>query len=188
LRIPVNLVLIAGLLFLGRVAWTATVESLFINRAKAAKTAADRRIALQKAFVAETRNAQTAYEIGEIDRRQSFRGGTDYRELAVSATNWHRRAITLNPFDPIAQVRLGMCLDWLDQHDEAGRAFDRAKALDPNGYFTLAHLGWHNVQIKDYPTAEKWLEQSLRLYAKNPVALNYLKIVQDAKQGQSGPK
>ena len=56
-----------------------------------------------------------------------------------------------------------MCLDWLGRHDEAGPYFSQAEALDPNGYYTVAIVGWHYVQIGDYAAAKPWLERSLRL-------------------------
>ena len=56
-----------------------------------------------------------------------------------------------------------MCLDWLDRHAEAGPFYRRAEALDPNGYFTVANIGWHYVQVGDYLAAREWLERSLRL-------------------------
>jgi hypothetical protein len=31
--------------------------------------------------------------------------------------------------------------------------FSRADALDPNGYFTAANIGWHYVQVGDYAAA-----------------------------------
>jgi len=57
-----------------------------------------------------------------------------------------------------------MCLDWLEKHDEAGPYFNRADALDPNGYYTEANIGWHYVQAGNYAAARPWLERSLRLY------------------------
>jgi hypothetical protein len=179
LRIPVYLVLLLGLGALSWSAWKTTAESRWLGLARKVKTAADRQAALERAFAADPKNAQTAYQIGEILREQSWRGEPGYEEPARAAIQWFERAAALNPFDPIIQVRLGMCLDWLDRHDEAWKAFARALELDPNGYFTLAHVGWHYVQVKDYPTAKKWLEQSLRLYSKNPVARNYLEIVRE---------
>lgn len=56
-----------------------------------------------------------------------------------------------------------MCLDQLDRHAEAGPYYRRAEALDPNGYFTVANIGWHYVQTGDYLAARAWLERSLRL-------------------------
>jgi O-antigen ligase len=144
--------------------------------------------ALQRALAADSRNPETACRIGEIIREQSWMGQPGYKDLAEEAIKWYQRAFALDPFDPVPQVRVGMCLDWLGQHAEAERAFKRALALDPNGYFTLAHMGWHYFQVQDYASAEEWLNRSLHLYSKNPVALSYLKIVRDRKQEKPTPR
>ena len=54
----------------------------------------------------------------------------------------------LNPFDGYNYLRYGMCLDWLGRHAEAEPFFSRADALDPNGYFTAANIGWHYYQTR----------------------------------------
>jgi tetratricopeptide (TPR) repeat protein len=81
-----------------------------------------------------------------------------------------------------------MCLDWLDKHDEAGPYFNRADALDPNGYFTAANIGWHYVQAGDYAAARPWLERSLRLHwQQNEAATSYLEITErKLAEGASG--
>jgi tetratricopeptide (TPR) repeat protein len=72
-----------------------------------------------------------------------------------------------------------MCLDWLGHYAEAGPYFSRAEALDPNGYFTVANIGWHYVQVEDYAAARAWLARSLQLYwQENVIASSYLKIAE----------
>ena len=117
----------------------------------------DRAALLEKAFAAEPENFETAYNIGEAYRMQSFEGGPDYPAQAETAMRWYARAMQLNPFDGYNDLRTGMCLDWLDRHAEAGPFYSRAEALDPNGYFTVANIGWHYVQVGDYlPPANGW--------------------------------
>ena len=71
-----------------------------------------------------------------------------------------------------------MCLDWLDRHDQAGTYFSQAEALDPNGYYTVAIVGWHYVQIGDYAAAKPWFERSLRLGGEKRIARSYLELVE----------
>ena len=71
-----------------------------------------------------------------------------------------------------------MCLDWLDSHDQAGTYFSRAEALDPNGYYTVAIVGWHYVQIGDYAAARPWFERSLRLDGRTSIGRSYLDLVE----------
>jgi O-antigen ligase len=135
--------------------------------------------ALQKAFAAEPKNFETAYNIGECYRTQSFDGGENSDDLAKTAMQWFSRGMKLNPHDGYNYLRYGMCLDWLDRHDEAGALFNRADALDPNGYFAAAIIGWHYVQAGDYAAARPWLIRSLRLEPQgNEIAQSYLDLVE----------
>ena len=57
--------------------------------------------------------------------------------------------------------------------------YDKAESLDPNGYFTVALIGWHYVQISDYPAAYEWFQRSLELESgkDNLIAASYSDIV-----------
>ena len=96
--------------------------------------------------------------------------------------SWFAKAIQLNPYLPYAQAGFGMCLDWLGRPQEAELRFKLAVKLDPNGARTLAYLGWHYFQVKDYENAKKWLQFSLHLSQDekiNPMASPYLKYVEE---------
>ena len=131
----------------------------------------------EKAFEIEPMNFETAYAIGEAYRTQSKEGGDDYRELADKALFWFGRALKLNPWDGYSFLRYGMCLDWLERTTESPPYFDKAEQLDPNGYFILANIGLHYVQIRNYAAARAWFERSRKLqWENNPIAQNYLQI------------
>jgi O-antigen ligase len=135
---------------------------------------------LEKAFAAEPKNFETARQIGDFYRIQSLQGGGDYESLAQTAMKWYQRGMTLDPFDGYNYLDYGLCLDWLGRHDEAGKYCNRAEALDPNGYFMVANIGWHYFQAGDYPAARVWLARSLRLQGNdNVIAQSYWDIVQD---------
>jgi O-antigen ligase len=135
--------------------------------------------ALEKAFDAEPKNFETAYGIGEAYRVESFNGGDHYADLAETAMQWYVRARHLDRYDAYSYLHYGICLDWLDRHDQAGKYFSQAEALDPNGYYTIAIVGWHYVQIGDYAAAKPWFERSLRLGGRdNNIARSYLDLVE----------
>jgi O-antigen ligase len=137
----------------------------------------ERAAALARAFAAEPQNFMTAYNLGECYRTQSFDGGENSGELAKAAMQWFQRGWKLNRFYGYNYLRYGMCLDWLERHDEAGPFFNRADACDPNNYFTAANIGWHYVQGGDYAAARPWLQRSLRLqWQDNPIARSYLDL------------
>jgi len=180
LRIPVTLVLAAALAYLGAQSWRATAESYWLKRAVASTASADEQVAaFEKAFAIDEKNGATAYKLGESFRVQSWEGAEGYEALAEKAMLWFQKGITLNRYEPINYLLYGMCLDWLGRHDQAYTFFQKAQAVDPNSYYVQAMLGWHYVQVQDWPTAKEWFEKSLTLMGpKNVLALTYLRIVE----------
>ena len=183
-RLPVKmaatLMLVAGIAYLGCQAWRRGHEAVWLARAEQSPVYSPAQAAnLKKAFDAEWKNSETAYNIGEAYRVQSFDGGQNYEDLAKTAMQWYACGMKLNPHDGYNYLRYGMCLDWLEKHAEAGPYFNRADALDANGYYTAANIGWHYVQVGNYAAARPWLERSLRLHwQQNGAAASYLEIVE----------
>jgi tetratricopeptide (TPR) repeat protein len=127
-------------------------------------------------------NAETAYAIGDAYRVQSSEGGKNYRELVEQAREWFGRSIKLNPWRGDGYAGCGWCLDWLGRTAESGKYFERAAELEPNGYFMAANIGRHYVEAGDFAAAKPWFERSLSLDRDNPVARNYLQIVNSRMQ------
>ena len=181
-RILASVMALMAIFYLGLQDWRKAREYLCLDRADEAKRKNDldaARTALEGAFKAEPKNFNTAYDIGEILRAQSFAGNNDYRALAERAMTWFRRAMALNPHDAFSAARMGMCLDWIGETAEGSAYFERAQRLDPNGYYLCLLQGWHRIQLDDYDGAKSWLERSLSLRAayENPKAAAYLDIV-----------
>jgi hypothetical protein len=133
--------------------------------------------AYQAAFAAEPKNFETAFRIGECYRTQSWEGADNYPELGQAALNWYGRALQLNSYDAYSALRSGMCMDWIGRKDASWPFYNRAEQLDPNGYYTVAHVGWHFVQQGDFAAARIWFERSLKLQWKhNPIASSYLEL------------
>ncbi|HZL13291.1 MAG TPA: O-antigen ligase family protein, partial [Verrucomicrobiae bacterium] len=178
LRILTTVFLLGGIFYLTFQEIRRTRETIWLTRAeKLPPFSPALAAALEKAFAAEPKNFQTAYEIGECYRTQSFYGGDDSDALAKTAMDWFARGMKLNPFDSNNYLRYGMCLDWLNREAEAAPFFSRADRLDPNGYFTAANIGWHYVQIRDYAAAREWFLRSLQLqWSANPIAKSYLEL------------
>jgi tetratricopeptide (TPR) repeat protein len=175
-----TLALIGGIFYLSVQEIRHGRETLWLARAEQLPNfSPELAAALEKAFAAEPQNFDTAYAIGECYRTQSFDGGDNYEALAQTAMQWYERGWKLNRYDSNDYLRYGMCLDWLDRHDEAEPYFNRADALDPNGYYTAANIGWHYVQAGDYAAARPWLIRSLRLQPlENEIAKSYLDLAE----------
>jgi O-antigen ligase len=183
-RLPVKMIatlaLVAGVAYLSCQGWRRGHEAVWLARAEQSPNfSTQQAAALNTAFEFEPMNFETAYNIGECFRTQSFDGGQNYETLAKTAMQWYVLGMKLNPHDGYNYLRYGMCLDWLEKHDEAGPYFNRADALDPNGYYTEANIGWHYVQAGNYAAARPWLERSLRLeWHGNTMARFYLDTVE----------
>jgi len=190
-RLPVRMLataaLAAGVAYLGWQGWRRGSEFAWLARAQSPSlTVLDQAALLEKAFAAEPGDFETAYNVGRAYRIQCMVGGRGYQKQAETATRWYAQAMKLNPFDGYNYLETGICLDQLDRHVEAGSFFHRAEALDPNGYYTVAYIGWHYVQTGDYPAAREYFERSLHLdWNDNDIAPPYLvwveqRLVDDA--------
>jgi len=184
MRVPVKALAALGLItvvaYLGYQEWRQGYEQLWLARAERLPDfSAARAAALNTAFEFEPMNPQTAYDLGEIFRVQSFNGGQNFEAQAKTAMEWYARGMKLDPYDGYDYLRYGMCLDWVGRHAEAGPYFSRAEALDPNGYYTVANVGWHYVQVEDYAAARSWLARSMRLHwQENVIGRSYLEITE----------
>lgn len=180
-RIVLVVALAAGIAYIGLQGYRHERESIWQERAADLNLPfLERAALLERAFALEPKDFQAAYDIGELYRLQSFQGGQDYEAEAKTAMEWYSRGMKLDRFDGYDDLGYGMCLDWLDQHDEAEAYYSRAEALDPNGYFTVANIGWHYVQAGDYAAARVCLARSIRLgTGENPIASSYWDIVED---------
>jgi tetratricopeptide (TPR) repeat protein len=178
LRLAATAVLLAGTVYLGQQGWRLTKEYRNLRQAAAAPNFSPEKVAwLKKAYAVEPMNPETTFEIGEAYRIQSSEGGDNYRALATQAMDWFGRTMKLNRWDGYGCLRYGWCLDWLDRAAESEPYFNRAEELDPNGYFTLANIGLHYVQVGDYAAAKPWFERSLRLeWLGNVISRTYLEI------------
>jgi O-antigen ligase len=180
-QLPLKLVLITALgavvIYFGAQTWRLGNEAHWLAQAETLPVfSPTRAAALENAFAREPKNFETAYAIGECFRMQSQTDGDDANASAQQAIDWYARASQLNPYDGYNFLRTGMCLDWLGQHAQAEPAYRAAEIRDPNGYFTLANIGWHYVQTGDYAAAQEWFNRSLKLFDDNPIAQNYLAI------------
>jgi len=177
-RLAATAVLLAGTIYFGQQGWRHTQEYRNLRQAAAAPNFSPEKVGwLKKAYAVEPMNPETTFEIGEAYRIQSSEGGDNYRALATQAMDWFGRTMKLNRWGGYGYLRYGWCLDWLDRSAESERYFDRAEELDPNGYFTLANIGLHYVQIGDYAAAKPWFERSLRLEGPgNFISRTYLEI------------
>ena len=181
LRIPVLLILLAGLAYLGHQAWRRTSELRHLVKAQTLRPASTAQTeAYERAFSLEPTNFDAAYNIAENHRLHAWRGLEGHQSLTTNAMQWFQRAMALNPYDPYPPMRYAMCLDWLGQHDNALHYYERALKLDPNSYYTRAHMGWHYAQLADWPKVLEWMNRSLQMRGDpaNTVAWQYIFIAE----------
>jgi O-antigen ligase len=119
---------------------------------------------LEKAHQADPTNADTDLALGEMNYLISLEGNRDYQKYGQDALGWYGKALELNPFDPEAPLRCGMCLDWLDQPNRASPYFNLAESRDPNNAYLAIEMGRHYAALKDFKAAEDWFQKSMRLW------------------------
>lgn len=189
LRIPVNLILLALLGYLGWQTWIRTGEVRALWTAHRATENSDAQLAaLKAAHAVEPRNFDTTTAIGNVLLDRSQQGVAGYKAAAEEAVTWFQKSAALNPYLPYGPIGMGRCLDWLGRHDEAEASFKRAEQLDPNGYLTMAYVGWHYFQREQFSQAREWLEKSLALMSDekvNPIPHSYLKTIAERLQPPS---
>jgi tetratricopeptide (TPR) repeat protein len=113
-----------------------------------------------------------------LHRVNGWQGNEGYQKHIENAMKWFEISMKLNPYNGYCFMHYGMCLDYLGRTAEAGAYFKTLEKLDPNGYFAVAHQGWHRVQLGDYAAAKGFFEKSLQIKAlNNPIATSYLGIV-----------
>jgi hypothetical protein len=178
-RAAATAVLAAGMAYLGQQAVRRAGETVWLRRANHAPFFSPAQIEyLKRAYAADPKNGQTAHAIGEAYRIESREGADGYEELAKQAIDWYALSIKLNRWNDSSWLGYGWCLDWLGRHAEAEHCFQKAAELDPNGYYTMAYLGLHYVELGDYAGAKPFFERSRRLRIEgNLIALSYLEIV-----------
>lgn len=178
-RLPLKLAgtaVLAGALFLlVPETLTRTREASLLRRAEPAADGTPEKIdLLKKAFATQPKNSETAYLIGEQLRAVAWLGHDDYQALAQQALEWFQRALALNRWDELANIRAGMCLDWLGRTSEGEPYFLRALEIDPNHWHARAMMGWHEFQKENYQAAMDWSLKSLALnWWDNPTAYTY---------------
>ena len=175
----ITLLLAIGVIYLGEQSARRGVETRWLARAALAPDYSAVQIDfLKRAYAIEPRNFDTTYAIGEAYRVQSHEGAEDYKDLAAEAMKWFTRGMKLNPWDGYNYLRYGWCLDWVGRQNESAAYFSKAEELDPNGYFTMANIGLHYVDLRDFAAAKPWFQRSLELeYQVNRIARMYLPIV-----------
>jgi O-antigen ligase len=144
--------------------WRRAGDALWTVRAEYLPPfSSEQAAALQKALACEPKNFETAYNLGECFRKQSLFGGSNDVELARQAIAFYALGSRLNPVDAYCPLGTGMCLDWLGRHAETAPFYAAAEAHDPNGNYVVAGVGWHYLQIGDYPAARQWFVRANKL-------------------------
>jgi O-antigen ligase len=182
-RLTASLILLAGVVYLGHQGWNHATEYVWwIRAARAPSFSPAQAACLQKAFLADPMNADTACAIGDAFRIQSSEGGSNYAQLAEQAIQWYDRSIKVNPWGGYTLLSpwagYGWCLDWLGRSDKSAWYFQHADELDPNNYFVADYIGLHYLELRDFAAAKPWFERSIRLQDQyNAMARSYLPIV-----------
>ena len=175
-RVALTLALLAAIAWFGATGWQRWREDSLLGRALQPRPGDNSFVLLEQAHAVDPHNYETTYKLGEISRRV---GLEDRNEAQVTAAlAWFDRSLAANPHYVFSVIGRGMSLDWLGRSDEAGRDFEYAARLDPEGHYTLAHRGWHQLQLGNDARAKELFEAS-NARQFNPIATAYLEILRE---------
>lgn len=177
-RVFGTLVLVsAGAFFVWQLSRLAP-QTCLLHRYFALNTFEERLDLLQRAYAHEPNNGIVTLATGELLRKTGWEADEGGEKLVRAAIPWFERGIELNRWSPYNYMNLGMCYHWLKQTEKATEYFERAIAMDPNGYYVMAMYGWHKLQLGDLPAARALFEKSFRFqWNNNDLAKTYLEIV-----------
>ena len=110
-------------------------------------------------------------------------GDPGYEDLARKAIEFYERTLALNRFHWEAQAKIGMCLDWLGEHQQAEERFQKARALNIYSARLMAFYGWHLFQLEKYDEAANWFGQA-QFYSRgtNELAIFYLRQIAERQR------
>jgi hypothetical protein len=117
----------------------------------------------KQAHSIEPMNPEPVSLVGEFLLRRAAQRPPGFEKTAAEALRWVEAGARLNPFDPYNHVGAGVSLHLMGNADEAEPHFDRAVELDPRGYYTVMHKGWHFFNVGEYESAKAWFQRSLLL-------------------------
>lgn len=172
---------LVGAVWLGQQATLRGIERDLLTQSDDVRgTRASQLALLRQAHALEPMNPQTCFGIGEVLRTEAWERQPGYQETAEEAMTWFERAWRLNPYDGYARLRYGMCMDLLGERQQATRYFLRALELDPNGAFTLSHVGWHYCQLEEWEKALNYLQQAAdKRFVDHTMTLIFLQLAKD---------
>lgn len=161
-RIGITVLLVAGAYVLLPVATRGYREGRHLNQAaRASQISTNLLEELKAANAVAPGNPRTAFEIGENLRRLSFAGEAGWESHGREATVWLEKAHTLNPYDPMVFVSLGLAWHWLGEPSRAARSFEKAMDLGPNNVAVANHYAWNLLQQGRVRAARAVFDQSL---------------------------
>lgn len=179
-RVLGALILGAGISWLSLQIWRLGRECYYQAKADKDPWLSKQRLAhLQLAYRAEPLNQNNAWDIAEWIRRNAWEAYEGQDKLLHDAIPWYEVAMPLNKWNPYPMINYGMCLDWLNEHDKAGALFNKALAMDPNGFYAIAMQGWHRLQLGDLQGALVFFKKSWSFnYWDNEIASSYIGIIE----------
>lgn len=186
LRIPVNIVLVALLGYLGWQTWIRTGEARALWTAHRSAPKSEAQLAaLRAAHGIEPRNFSTTTAIGNLLLASAQPGSGGAKVVAEEALTWFQKSTELNRHLPDGPSGVGRCLGLLGRPDEAEKSFKKAHEVDPNGYLTMAHYGSYYFQRDQLPQAREWLQKSVALMPDeklNPTPASLLRTIAERLQ------
>jgi len=146
---------------------------------------ATRLAALRKAYEADPTDAFVCFRLGEGYWDMASQGDRGYQGDTLEAMRWYSRALLNNSIYAQAWLQYGICLDWLDRHQDASFYFDRALELDPNGWYPAFCAAKHLVELNELAKAKEMFWTAYRRSDGSLMIWEYMQTV-DRRMAEGG--
>ncbi len=115
----------------------------------------DKIASLKQAYEIDPTDPDVCFDLGSTYWSVANQGAKGYERDTLEAMQWYSRAILANPLKAVSWLQYGVCLDWMDRHQEADFYFTRARALDTNGWYVTFCQGKHLVELNRLSEAKE---------------------------------
>ena len=178
-RLLGTIILAGAAAYMGQQIWKVGSQTYVLTQHNDSMPLEQQLTQLKRAHEIDPMNGEVTIHIGVLLRKRGW-DALDGEKWIREAMTWFEKGIQLNRWNPFNYMYLGMCHHWLKETAKATEYFDKAFALDPNGFNMLRMYGWHKLELGQLEEAQKHLRNSVIFgwSMENPDAKTYLEIVE----------
>ena len=166
-------------------AWGGVREQWLLEEARTLPELSEERLQkLRSASEREPGNFRTHYRIAEALRMKGFAASEGAQPLLREAIEHYELVRSIHPGHAMSAVGIGMALDRLGHIAQATGYYREALDLDPRQHRIHTFMGWHQINLGNYPEAIEHFERSLEIkWWDNHTPRHYLDVLEQLGDG-----